>query len=872
LAVTLVGHFWTADFFRVFGRRFFDSLVEHQISGGKLVIRGHRLLSFSEVRGYPCSNPVLEYAFSNESVYAIKVAYFDTCLAFGYASLDDLARTFVGFGKLEGFGESAKADMLEVYRREPERAYAYAITDSILTLLVQEWMATTHKEMYQALGLQVDIPALRSTQGSRLAEMIVRSIARAAEGSVVLSRKGKELSGGGAGKVSLGKLKGLLDKGSGDYIAEERLSQFGKQTGQTHGGLLFSRSPAEFFHAFPGMFRDIDLRSCYAKVMASMSLYAGRPVIHEPGSGGMTLKDAVEFVNEHAAGRDAWIIKVSGKITTFPNALVPSTKGALTNANYKSRAAKRRARTSRYGFAFDWDNEARKDTGNTAIYTDVIEAGVVAWATLLVIQALPPGWREEYENLEVDSILFYPKKMVADSGPGFDALVEEHRHFNTPWQASINMEALVQVIKKPIDDDYVAFRFDLGELVKVMLEKRREAKDRYGPGSAAEKGWKVQVNSLYGVVASRYLATNNIEAANYITATARALAFSMQMSLNGFQVITDGCTYRADQIPGLTFTDCLAACPDYPVNRGEFSGPFLDPAAIPVDDGFTTWYREHVKRFFGVAGAEYDWLFGLHALEHKKCGDPEKVPFDALCCDGSCNYVKLLKNGDGWKPIEIKARSFKKAAKEQLAEWLVQTYSTDRYAGPPPITLSSTLLTYNDAGRVARKAAKGLTTARYLVGEPTPATVYYPLGLEQRRIQAYKVIKPSAFLFRTPQQQVAFLNAMTKLTEATSCGLELLALRRDSKGRRRGSIADIAAMIYRLIRTGQMNPTKAMNLTRPFKKLEQLKEGHHHEVLARKNTALVELCLTLDESTMDKDTTLTGLFVDQRDIYRISPP
>ena len=34
-----------------------------------------------------------------------------------------------------------------------------------------------------------------------------------------------------------------------------------------------------------------------------------------------------------------------------------------------------------------------------------------------------------------------------------------------------------------------------------------------------------------------------------VTATARALAWALQLSLNGFQVITDGCTYRRDQVP-----------------------------------------------------------------------------------------------------------------------------------------------------------------------------------------------------------------------------------------------------------------------------------------------------------------------------------
>src|SRR5262249_15603373 len=213
-------------------------------------------------------------------------------------SLDDLARTFVGVGKLKDFGDAEKSDMLETFCRQPVRAYAYAITDSVLTLLVKEEMTRTHEEICNQLGIKDDIPALRSTQGSRVAEMIVRSIAKAAEGAEALSHRGG---------VSAGKVKALLKGGSGDYIADEHLSRFGAQSGQTHGGLTFSRSPTRFFHDAPGMLRDVDLSSCYARVMGSMSLYAGRLVIHEPGSDGqadrMTLKDAVEFVSEHAAGR-----------------------------------------------------------------------------------------------------------------------------------------------------------------------------------------------------------------------------------------------------------------------------------------------------------------------------------------------------------------------------------------------------------------------------------------------------------------------------------------------------------------------------------------------------------------------------------------
>jgi hypothetical protein len=40
-------------------------------------------------------------------------------------------------GKLAGFSEREKADMLTTFTSEPHRAYAYAITDAVLTLLVK---------------------------------------------------------------------------------------------------------------------------------------------------------------------------------------------------------------------------------------------------------------------------------------------------------------------------------------------------------------------------------------------------------------------------------------------------------------------------------------------------------------------------------------------------------------------------------------------------------------------------------------------------------------------------------------------------------------------------------------------------------------
>jgi hypothetical protein len=869
ILVTFIAHFWTADFFRVFGQRHFTSLIRRQSEGGTLVIQARKLLAFKEVSktGDRFLDPVLEYARHGGLLYPVRLRNFDTALTYGKGKLDDHARTFLGFKKSSDISLAEKRDMLSTFQEKPDQSYAYAIHDSLLTLRIEERMREEDARMYNKLGFE-DVPPLRPTLGSRVAEMITRSIAGAATGSVVLSQKGKPLANGEAGKSSQNKVKALLSEGSGESIAAGHISVFGQQTGETHGGLLFSRSPTKFFHDAPGRLRDVDLSGCYAAVIGSIKLYVGQPVVHEPGGGTMRLKDAITFLGEHAAGPDAWIVKVSGPISTAPNVLIPSTKGALTHANYQSRAAKKRAKSRRHGLVFDWLYEVRKHTGNATIYTHVVEAGFVAWPTWLMIQAMPPALRKNYEDLEVETILFYPKKMVAETGPEFDALIAKFHQDQTSWNASIDMVRLQQIIVKKLDADHVALRFDLGELARKISDFRKRAKQESGKGSGAELAWKQHANSMYGVTASRYLVTNNVVCANVITATARALAFAMQMSLNGVQVITDGCTYHRDQIPATSFADCLDIDVEYPIRRREAGIAFHAADEVPEDDStFTAWYRQHVKGFFGVSGPDYDQLFSLHVLEHKKCGDPARASFDGLCCDGSGNYLKLLRKDGEWKVADFKARSFKYEAKAVLAPWIVQAYSSDRYDGPPPVTESTALLTYKDANRVGRIALETLEASRSQAErESDPLHIYYPLGLESRRVLPYKVIKPSAFLFRTPQQQEKYLKAMQRFTESCGCGLEVLSLRRGGSGRRKGSIVDIAEAIYRLIREGEENLTKALNLTRSFAELENVRQTHFQEIQRRKTEASEELIRRIDVRTMDESATITGLFVNRSDI------
>ena len=89
------------------------------------------------------------------------------------------------------------------------------------------------------------------------------------------------------------------------------------------------------------------------------------------------------------------------------------------------------------------------------------------------------------------------------------------------------------------------------------------------------------------------------------------------------------------------------------------------------------------------------------------------------------------------------------------------------YAGPPPLTESTSLLSYKDSARVARQALLWLKERRE---DDKPAEVYFPLGIDQRKVQAYKAVKPSAFLFRTPEQQKKVLKSIKKFEESSAAG------------------------------------------------------------------------------------------------------
>jgi len=566
--VILVGHYLPADLLRAFGSDFYAGLLLPGEDGRPEVnLRKTRVIGLAGAGAEKFRSPVVEVVQAGGTLLPLRLNTFDTSVAFGPGRLDDLARAFVGIAKAGDLSDEDKASMTATFRTKPREAYRYAAADPVLTLLLAERMEVLHRELYGGLGFAAaDIPPCHKTPGVRVSNLLQRLVGRGDWPGV---------SGGRA--ASLEETKTLFESGGGAAIGHPANSRYGMQLGQTHGGLLLPRSPTRFCSKAPGMFRDVDFSSCYPSILGKMNVYAGRPVVWEPGNEALTLEQVIALLETGAAGWDAWFVTVTGKLTAAPNALIPSPDDALTHLNFKCKTSRRRAQERHDRQSGGGRHGGAKALGYTSIFTDEVSAGVVVWATWQIIKALPPDVRAEYEQLRVESVVFYPKAFVADSWTDLDALRARLATGNPlDWSQRLDVATNTRVTVDELDEKYAALKYPIGGLATHLKAQRQAARRPTGSGSPQDRMFKLVANTLYGALCSPHLPTQNVVAAQVVTGTARAIAYALSMSMNAHTVITDGGIYRKDQIPAGTFAECLGSHPDYPIRRPEVDHAFLD--------------------------------------------------------------------------------------------------------------------------------------------------------------------------------------------------------------------------------------------------------------------------------------------------------
>jgi hypothetical protein len=250
----------------------------------------------------------------------------------------------------------------------------------------------------------------------------------------------------------------------------------------------------------------------------------------------------------------------------------------------------------------------------------------------------------------------------------------------------------------------------------------------------------------------------------------------------------------------------------------------------------------------------------VHQLEHKQTPGGTGPSFDGLLCDGGSNYAKLTVAHDQWEVRDIKMQGYGDASKAVLAPLLFQIYTQDRMEKLTPITVDRHLLKLEPAKSAAKRVLNNLETDEVLL----------PIGFEYESIKAYKILKPSAFVFQTSEQEAVIGRQIERLQRQTGCGLDLLVPRRGHPGRPEGSLTASARQIYDYVRAGGRDLVKKFNLRegRLSPRLAEQVENRREERQRYKSRAEEDLTQKITVSAQSRQTVLTGIVVHRRDVAR----
>jgi len=533
-----------------------------------------------------------------------------------------------------------------------------------------------------------------------------------------------------------------------DKLAEAPNNHFGTQVFRTIGGLLYSR--VSNFPYIKGSFGDLDLSSCYATKLSSMSVYLGAPVISVLRNSKATLRDVLEVVKARGLRRDAWFCRVSGELHKAINTLV------LSDLAFKPKMMKPKTLFSinpnrKSICQFDAFKVSEAKAESTLLLKEVL-FGFINQDILDCLSLLPSDWYEEFLGLRANVFIHVPNELICHDLEEYEQKGVEQGDF--AYIDALLADGQVETQTKPTREN-VCLEFPISDYIEKLKILRGEYKKQ---GDPIQEVYKLINNSTYGAMACQHLGINNLMAANQITASARSAAWLMMNAMNGFQVITDGCTFSWENIPtGKTFHQILEENPWYVAD--------FDPA---VKSGLTyesfnqEWidssFRAHMGRFYGV---EDSYLLDLYGYELKKeafkdsQGQTVKtLVFTEFVNHGSGSYSKgvdgtrLFVEGEEheFRQVhpEIKARSFYGKDKG-LVDWYIDTLKNGYKT--PFLYTENQIIKFSDGNKKAIYC--------YL---KKADTISHPMGTGMTTYKLMKIISRSQFLFMNKKQLRSFEN------------------------------------------------------------------------------------------------------------------
>jgi len=667
-------------------------------------------------------------------------------------------------------------------------------------------------------------------------------------------------------------LNNCLKNSNIETLQHDSFNDFGIQPFLTVGGLLYSRVAR--YPIIRGILSDLDLSSCYASAMSDLDIYLGKPVtITFPYKKYQyTLKEILEIIEEKEISKDAWFVRVSGNLEKGFNTLIYSDL-RFTNKKVSLKTFNDKKKNNpKLINQFNLEKIA-KETATSTMLLKEIKFGLINYDLLESLKLLPEDLLEEYLNLKVDCLVYYPNELIADNLDDYYKLLDKYP--TEPKKTKLDRKTGLAVTEQILCQDNVTLRFPIKDIWQLLKAKRSEYKKAKDP---IQEVFKLFQNSGYGVLACLYLSCNNLMASNQITAKARSATWLMTNFLNGFNPITDGSVFAWENIGiGYTFKDILNKNPYY---LFEYDDTIRNDLAS--DNYNQIWINKHFKKelskFYQIEENSYliqrfDYELKEETFTEKNGQDIKTTLFNVYYNTNSGNYIKGLADSslliDGFEydfnsqENYIKARSFR--SNDNLINFFKSSLE-ERYLKP----------CIYEENTVIKLGLGNSIIISFFNEDSNLEELAHPMGFSYKSFKLMKLITRSQFLFLNEKQLINFETNQLKLSELSKIildkafwdnlnnedlqdydctmreninylyynrlhciglGYELLSLSKKYSG----DIKAIRNLIQDKILEGQLNFNACLNIDRNFNNLSEDLKMILAVIIIKKKNALEDL-------------------------------
>lgn len=531
--IDLYGFFLVVDYLRVvtgdFKKTLMDYSVNHHITKHQSGITMERRIRTFTKHGYQTYDwVVLPWIITIDGFpYLVKYRLYDLAGLHGNVSYKDTA-TNVGL-KLDDkelISKNEKSDMLKIYNFDIERYNSYSLGD-----LENRKLLIMNDEKYTTIYNELEIKPK-----SELTNLTIgRTVASIIE-SYIYSK--------GLDKKTL---KHIASKSNADWLKRNKQNTTLKYLMKVDGGRCFNNRPLaikETCQKDTFKFIDIDFSGAYSVPQTKIPYPIGNPVIIEYESGMvdgnyLTLRKLLKkYKKELYPG--LWVARVSLRKRYRLEHRQDIFMSWFPSKNFSE-------------IISDTDKFSNNDIGDSGwskILTNEINLSILNHDLLEWIEtvASEKQRKELMDNLLVECAIFYPVSKEVNT---VDELLQkwEEYHELEKGQNSCNVDKndngdFIQTKKLSEPNYWIGLPYGEDIITKMKLLRKE-----HPGGTPLNTLYKLNINTCYGDIVSRFFNIGNVVLGNNITAMTRVAMWCMEKCFYGYQSITDGCIINLETIP-----------------------------------------------------------------------------------------------------------------------------------------------------------------------------------------------------------------------------------------------------------------------------------------------------------------------------------